>query len=249
MSTKSIKVLLSSIVFFLTSLTLVGVTTYAWFIITNTNTSHLISQVSDVEAEYEFYQYKDSWHDGNLNPWLLDQMCMSEDDDQCYELIPNPTTVFNHEQAISPGERFSFAIKITALGNQAYLNLDLGRVSSLNVVDGDMKIQNAFLYQVSKVSYVVDGIEGTDRKDVAPILYNQQYFEGDDQTIYPLIHHVPMYLGSGQNVMIIVYFDLYYDPLVKGTDSFGIPYLDQNHLANQAIIIEDIYMMINPTLN
>jgi hypothetical protein len=34
-----------------------------------------------------------------------------------------------------------------------------------------------------------------------------------------------------------------------GLDSEGIPYDNQNHLAGQAIAIEDIYMMINPSLS
>ena len=249
MSTKSIKVLLSSVIFFLTSLTLVGITTYAWFIITNTNTTQLISKVSDVEAEYEFYYFKDSWHDGNLDPWLMDQLCSVTKKDQCYENIPNPTIVFNYNQAVSPGERFSFAIQITSLGNKAFLSLDLGRVSSINSSDGEMRIQEAFQYEIKKVSYVIDGIEGQDQKDDHPIQYFQQYFTGNDQTIYPLIYHIPMNIEGGQNIMIIVYFDIYYDPSIKGADDLGIPYVNQNHLADQSIIIEDIYMMINPTLN
>lgn len=222
--------------------------TYAWFIITNTNHSMLVSRVSEVEAEYEFYRFQDSWHNGNSNPLLLDQLCSIEKDDQCYASIPDPAQVFNLEQAISPGERFSFAIMITTLGNEAYLNLDLGRVSSSYSLENEMRIQDAFLYQVSKVSYVIDGIEGEDQKENTPIVYSQAYFMGDNDTIYPLIHHVPMNLEVGEDVKVIIYFDFYYDPDVKGLDDLGNPNLNQNHLAHQKLIIEDIYMMISPTL-
>lgn len=249
MTIKSVKMLLSAVIFFLSTISLIGITTYAWFIITNVNHTQLISQVSEIEAEYEFYRFKDSWHNGNDDPQLLEQVCLNEEDDQCYEYIPNPTEMFDYTQAVAPGEKFSFAIKIVSLGNEAYLNLDLGRISSINVPVDGIKLQTAFLYQVSKVSYVIDSVEGLDQKDISPIVHYQQYFDGDDQTIYPLIHHVPMNIIAESQVMIIIYFDFYFDPTVTGTDNLGVPYDNQNHLVNQSLLIEDIYMMINPSLN
>lgn len=249
MTRSRIKLFISTTLFFLSAISLLGITTYAWFIITNTNNTSLISQVSDIEAEYEFYRFKDSWHNGNPSPALMDQMCESETDDQCYLFIPNPTEMFDLDEMVAPGERFSFAIKIVSLGNEAYLDLDLGQITSSNVPIDGMPIQYTFSYEVSKVSYIIDLIETEDQKDLNPIVHYQGYFDGDDQTIYPLIHHVPMNVVEGDQVMIIIYFDFFFDPSVMGVNSLGIPYDNQNHLAGQSLHVEDIYMVISPSLN
>ena len=249
MTMKSLKMLISSAIFFMSTITLIGITTYAWFMITNVNQTSLISQVSEIEAEYEFYRFEDSWHNGNPEPQLLEQTCSINSTDQCYQYIPNPTEMFELEESVSPGERFSFAIKITSLGNEAYLDLNLGRISSINVPTGGMAIQEAFYVEVTQVSYILDGVEGNDQKDIEPIVYYTSYFDGDSETIYPLIHHVPMNRVEASEVMIVIYFDICFDANVMGVDSLGIPYENQNHLAGQAIAIEDIYMMINPSLS
>ena len=48
-------------------------------------------------------------------------------------------------------------------------------------------------------------------------------------------------------VIILIYFEIHYDPTVTFLDPYGVTYPNYNHLSNQAIQIEDIYMMISPS--
>jgi len=239
------KTLLMSVVYFLTAFTLMFATTYAWFIMTNTNNTSLISNISDVEAEYEFYRFEDSYHNGNQINTLPEQLCDAILTDQCYELIPNPATMFNYNQAVAPGDRFSFVLKIVSIGTGGYLNLDLGKVQSIDA--SDTRIQDAFTYSITKVSYIVNGVEGTDQKEVLPTQIYSTHFNGNYETIYPLIHHLPMNPTVENQVIILIYFEIYYDPTVTFLDPYGVSYPDYNHLSHQAIQIEDIYMMISPS--
>jgi hypothetical protein len=239
------KVLWMSVIYFLTAFCLLFVTTYAWFILTNINDARLISNISDVEAEYEFYRFKDSWHNGDPNRLLPDTLCSVSLTDQCYDAIPNPTTMFEYKTSVGPGDRFSFALRIVSIGFGGYLNLDLGRVQSLYA--GHTRIQDAFLYEITKVSYVVDDVESSDQKDVAPTEIHSDYFTGTIQTIYPLIHHLPMNPTTETQVIILIYFDIYYDPTLTFLDPDGLSYPNYNHFAHQMLQIEDIYMMISPS--
>ncbi|MDY0074865.1 MAG: hypothetical protein WC992_07110 [Acholeplasmataceae bacterium] len=240
---KNRKQLLLTIIYLLMAFMLLSLTTYAWFIITNVNHTHLVSQISEVEAEYEFYRFKDKTQSENEQPMLFEQMCESSDDDACYILIPNPSEMFTHETSISPGEHFSFAIRIISIGQLAYLNLDLGKIYSIGETE-DARIQEAFYYHVQKVSYEFDQVEGPDIKDQSPMNHYSGYFDGDITTIYPLIRNVPLNPDESVLYNVIIYFDFYYDPTLTFYDSYGVSYPNYNHLWSQQLAIEDIYMQI-----
>lgn len=245
----STRMLIMSTLYVLSACFLLSITTYAWFIMTNTTKTSLVSAISEVEAEYDFYIYQDSWHDGNENPLLSEQLCDREDDDGCYQLIQDPSHVFDWMQSIAPGERFSFAISIVSIGTEAYLSLDMGHIESFGYTDPSLQIKYAFFYEITKLSYIVSGVEGLDQKDVSPTTRFQGYFNQADDAIYPLIHDIPLNHIQGEHVVIVVYFDLYYDPSVIYRDEYGIPFDNLNHLMGQSLAIEDIYMMISSSLD
>lgn len=245
----STRMLIMSTLYVLLSCLLLSITTFAWFIMTNQTKTSLVSAISEVEAEYEFYIYQDSWHVGNANPFLIRQLCESIDEDGCYELIHDPSQVFDWMQSIAPGERFSFAISIVSIGTEAYLSLDMGHVESHGYTDPSLQIKYAFYYEITKLSYIVSEVEGVDQKDVSPTTSFQGHFNQSVNATYPLIHDIPLNHIQGEHVIIVVYFDLFYDPSVIYRDEYGNPYENFNHLMGQSFTIQDIYMMISSSLD
>ncbi|MDI6452459.1 hypothetical protein [Peloplasma aerotolerans] len=239
------RLMLVSVVYFLLALSVFTVVVYAWFTLTNTNLTALVSKVSEVEAEYEFYVYKDQLHNGSTNLTLIDNVCLTETDDLCYRYIPNPTTAHLIDGSVAPGERFSFAIKILNIGSsQAYLKLDFGGVESSGYDLAVNKIQTAFLYEVTQISYIIDGVESEDMKENAPSIYHSSYFSSNSEMIYPLVKNIPMTVGGANNSMVVIYFDLYFDPTIYGEDEFGVPYTNSNIFKKQSFIVEHVYMII-----
>jgi hypothetical protein len=239
------RLMLVSVVYFVLALSVFTVVVYAWFTLTNTNVTALVSKVSEVEAEYEFYVYKDQLHNGSANLTLVDNVCLVESDDLCYRYIPDPTTAHLIDGSVAPGERFSFAIKILNIGSsQAYLRLDLGGVESTGYDLVVNKIQTAFLYEVTQISHIIDGVESDDVKNVAPSLYYSSYFSYDSELTYSLVKNVPMTVNEASNSMVVIYFDLYFDPTIYGQDEFGVPYTNSNIFKTQSFIVEHVYMII-----
>lgn len=244
----SMRMLITSTAYVLFACILLFTTTYAWFIMTNTVNASLVSAISEVEAEYDFYVYRDQWHQGNQQPQLFDQLCTSSSENGCYHLIQDPSQLFLWTQSVAPGERFSFAISIVSIGTEAYLSLDIGKVQSFGFVDEDYQISDAFYYEVVKVSYIVNDFEGPNQIGTYPIVTYQGFFDQPDWTIYPLIHDLPLNHIQGDRVVIVVYFDFYYDPFVFHRDPEGQLYPNHNYLMGQSLAIQDIYMMISSSL-
>ncbi len=249
MNKGSMRMLIMSTLYVLLACFFFSVSTYAWFIITNTVKTSLVSSISEVEAEYDFYVYKDSWHRGNTEQTLFNQLCETSSDEGCYQLIKDPSQMFLWTQSVAPGERFSFAIAIVSIGTQAYLSLDIGKVTSEGHLDDDLMIKYSFYYEVTKVSYYVNGTESIDQKNVDPMKPYQGHFNQHDWTIYPLVHDISLNHIRNETVVIVVYFDFYYDPNVIYLDQEGLPFTDHNHLMGQSLFIQDIYMMISTSLN
>lgn len=239
------RLIVVSMVYFVLALFIFSAVVYAWYTLTDTNKGRLISQVSGVEAEYQFYVYRDSEKNGSNELTIIDNVC-GLDEDLCYEYIPNPTVSHLVPGYAAPGERFSFAIKITSVGStQGYLRLDFKGIISIGYDIVENKIQKAYEYEVDKISYINLGIETEDRKDTAGIVYGHQHFAYDYSNVYNLVTNVPFGLEGDTNSIIVIYFDLYFDPTVYGQTSGGIPHTNSNIFMNQILVIEHIVMIIN----
>jgi len=208
----------------------------------------LISELTDIEADYEFYVYKDSLHLGNETPSLVEDSCVLNED-QCYQLIPNPTQAHLMDGSVAPGERFSFAVKVKSQGQtQAYLSLDFGGVISENYDRIENKIQTAFMYEVTNISYFLNNTESSDYKNSLPIEIFSSYFSNIDGVIYPLVQNIPVINRDFSSSTVIVYFDFYYSTTIFGSDSNNIPYTNSNIFMNQVLLIQHIFMKMSLSL-
>lgn len=237
--------LLKSIFHLLVSLTMISVVTYAWFTITNENNAHVVSKISGVEAEYQFYAYENSLRQGSSNQTLINNVCDLNDlEDLCYEEVKNPIYPKLIDGSIAPGERFSFAIAISSVGStQGYVDLTLGYIESLGYDLDVNKIQTAMGYEVTKISYIHDGVETVDMK--ADLDYQSfTHFSVEDNLYYPLIVDVPLVDNDDLLSKVVIYFDVYFDPTIFGMDIEGIPYTNSNIFLNQIFNINDVYMNV-----
>lgn len=233
------------IIYIVFSISAISIVTFAWFTLSDENHTELISNLTDIEVDYEFYIYKDSLHLGNTTPSLINNLCDLKND-QCYQLIYNPTVAQLIEGSVAPGERFSFAIKVRSQGQtQAYLSLDFGGVTSENYIREENKIQTAFMYEVTKISYLSEDSESGDFKSDSPIEVDSSYFSHEIGLIYPLVHHVPVINRDFESNTVIVYFDLYFSKTIFGTDELGIPYINSNIFMNQVFSIEHVFMKMS----
>ncbi len=239
------RLVMVSVVYLVLALFIFTVVVFAWYTLTDINRASLVSQISGVEAEYEFYVYRDSIKDGSSNLTLIDNVC-TVDQDLCYEYIPNP--IFSHLMPgyAAPGERFSFAIKIRSIGQtEGNLKLDFTGITSIGYDIVQNKIQKAYEYNVDKISYINFGIESADVKDNPGIIYENQHFLYDYSNIYNLVTNVPFGMLDDSNSIVIVYFNLYFDPTIFGQTSEGISHENSNIFMNQILIIQHIYMTMS----
>jgi len=238
------KLWLSTLVYVLMLVLLLSVSVYAWFTITNENQANLISQISAVEAEYKYYVYRNEMHEGSMNQTLIDNVCQA-DEDLCYEYIPNPTQSHLIPGKVAPGERFSFAIEIYSIGlTEGKVKLDFGGIQSIGYSLEHQKIQQAFQYSVTKISYINDDIESIDQKDNQDIIYHTDYFKLSDQKEYALVKDVKIGLKDDDNSNVVIYFDLYFDPNIYSSDENGIPFTNSNIFMEQTLTIKHIYMSV-----
>jgi hypothetical protein len=228
------------------SLTMMSTVTYAWFTFTNENNVNIVSKISGVEAEYQFYTYENTLRQGSLNQTLINNVCdVNGLDDLCYEEVKNPIYPKLIDGSIAPGERFSFAIAISSVGSmQGYVDLTLGYIESVGYDLDVNKIQTAMGYEVTKISYLHDGIETSDMKE--GLTYQSfTHFSAEDNLYYPLVVDVPLVDNDDLLSKVIIYFDVYFDPTIFGMDIEGIPYTNSNIFLNQTFSINDVYMYVN----
>lgn len=237
--------LLKSIFHLLVSLTMMSVVTYAWFTITNENNAHVVSKISGVEAEYQFYAYENMFRLGSENQTLIDNVCdLNGLEDLCYQEVKNPIYPKLIDGSVAPGERFSFAISISSVGStQGYLDLTLGNIESIGYDLEGNKIQTAFGYEVTKISYIHNEVETVDMKD-GLIYQTFTHFSIDDNLYYPLVTDVPLVDNDDLLSKVIIYFDVYFDPTICGMDIEGIAYTNSNIFLNQTFNINDVYMNV-----
>ena len=236
------------VLYILFSISAISILTFAWFTLGNENNTELISELTDIEADYEFYVYRDSLHLGNSTPSLVEDTCILNED-QCYQLIPNPTVAHLFDGSVAPGERFSFAVKVRSQGQtQAYLSLDFGGVISENYDRIENKIQTAFMYEVTGISYFLNDTESIDYKNTLPIEIYSSYFSHNDGVIYPLVQNVPVINRDFSSSTVIVYFDFYFSTTIFGSDVNNIPYTNSNIFMNQVLLIQHIFMKMSLSL-
>lgn len=235
-----------SLLYVLFAFFMLMVFTYAWFTLTDINKASLIKNVSGVEAEYQYFVYNDQTHSGSLEQTLINNVALTAGEDLSYELVPNPTVAQVIDGFIAPGERFSFAIKITNIGTGiGYLSLSFGQVYS-NGYDLEVnRIQNAMYYEVTKIVYTYNGQESLDIKDNAPVSLYSSYFDQEPFHVYDMLKNVPLGYTSTDSV-VIIFFDIIFDPTIYGQDINGIPYTNSNIFMGQTIAIYHIYMNLSP---
>lgn len=241
------RMMITSILYLSLSMMIFIVSVFAWFTLTDVNNASLVNNISGVEAEYEFYVFKDSTHSGSTDLRLVENLCSPTNIDQCYEQIYDPTSLTFIDGLIAPGDRFSFALKIISVGStRGYVDLSLGNIFSYGYSEIENKLQIAFTHEVTKVSKLIDYIESEDIKDQSPTIYQNGYFLSANNITYPLVTNVPLSREGMIQSATIVYFDFYFDPNIYGVDTEGMPYTNSNIFMNQTLQIKNIYMIIHP---
>ena len=240
-----VKLMIQAVLYILIAILLVTTVTFAWFTSTNLNNANLISQVSGVEAQYEFYVYNDPSHEGSDNLTLVNNTTSDEAEYDKYLYIVDPTSLTLIDGYIAPGEKFSFAIKITNTGTAlGHVTLSFSDVVSYGDLNASSMIGQAVSYTVTKVSFMnFSNVETDDIKDTYDLNYSQQYFSGNNFTNYELIERAP--LNDIDYTITIIYFDIYFDPTVFGTDSLGTPYENSNIFMGQILRINHINMVLS----
>ena len=234
-----------SLTYFVLALMLLSTVLYAWFSLTNTNRAFVTSTTSGVEAEYEFYVFKNSNKDGAEGKIISDDTCEIGEEDMCYMPIENPNDITFIDGFAAPGERYSFAVKVTSVGAAGgYLRLDLSGVISLGFTESQNRIQRAFKYETTMINYIGITGESSDQKDTLGLNYNVSHFANATTGPYNLVNDIPFGSDYDTNGIVVIYFDLYFDPFVYGEDIFGTPYTNSNIFMGQIIQVTFIYMTI-----
>ncbi|MBU1141323.1 MAG: hypothetical protein KKG64_02245, partial [Firmicutes bacterium] len=71
------------------------------------------------------------------------------------------------------------------------------------------------------------------------------YFAFDNDEFYPLVSNIPMQNEENVNTVIVIYFNIYFDPYVYGQESDGTPYTNSNIFYNQRFTINHLYMGVS----
>jgi hypothetical protein len=224
---------------------------YAWFSMMNFTGGSTVSAVGEVDADYSFYVYHDQARIGDPDPEIPNQ-CASSTDDTCYWLIENtenpqsePVYIFGGIDEVVPGDKFSFALKVTNVGDvDAYLSLDFLNLTSEGYLLNDNKIQVAFHYQVTRITYFAEGYEGGDEKDSPGITLHEGYFLASNDSQYDLVEGIPLNYSDPYSSTTIVYFDVYFDPAISGVDELGVPVGNSNAFENQTFTISQIALTL-----
>ncbi len=226
------------------SFLLMSVVIFSWFTLTNHNKTAFISDVAEIESEYTFYIYEDLYRKGNQNPMLLEQICGTETLD-CYRYIENPMENQWIDHSVAPGQRFSLAIRVLSQGlTQSYLSINLGGIVSEGYESSGYKIETAIYYQVTKISYVINQTESADYKAIGPRVFYQGYFDQGEEVMYPLVKNLPTLDIYSMSSEMIIYFDLYFDPSVRGYDE-GIMHDDSHVFIGQTLSINHLFMKVS----
>jgi hypothetical protein len=231
-------------VYLLIGILLITSVTFAWFTLTNENKAVFVAEISGVEAEYEFYIYNDPTFYGSSNLTLINNTTIDEEEYNKYLKVADPTTAQIIPGYAAPGDVFSFAIKVTNVGTTTgKLDLALSNIVSYGYDLEVNKIQTAFEYGVTQISYINNNVESSDQKDILNLNYTVDHFESTNNETYDLITDVP--LGYITDTVVVIYFDLTFDPHIYGEDASGTPYTNSNIFMGQTILVNTIYMNLS----
>jgi hypothetical protein len=245
------RLLMMSLSTFVIALFMLITVGFAWFSFANKADTSLISQIGNVDADYQFYIYLDTSRHGDAAPVLSNQ-CSSSSDDACYYLIENtnnpltePVYVFGSSDLVVPGNKFSFALKVSNTGNiAADLALNFLNIISTGFDFAINKTQIAYQYQVTRITYTESGYETGDIKSSYGIVTNTDHFLSNYDESYALASNIPLALPGSSNSSVIVYFDIYFDPDVSGFTELGVPTDNSNAFENQTFTISKIALIL-----
>ncbi len=247
---------------------------YAWFTLLDTAEISIINEVNGFNLKLDLYVYHDSARIGAIDSEisLINNIYDEADinkNDQVYELITNPavTNLFDFgtsQVQAAPGDRFSFAIGIENFEkSKGSIVINLTNIN--NVIDreiGDSRndIRYAFKYMLTRAIY----INGDNEIDIIDVngLNKTEYlidFAVDtpfaDENISPniknsynLISGIKIDEVSTQQSHLIVFFDVFFDPIVSGYDGDGNKTFDSNHFKYQMMEIKKINVLFNPNI-
>lgn len=235
---KSNRLLLFTIALFI--VTVVGLTSavFAWVSSSNQNTvGEFVGQVKDLSVSTDFYMFKeDGTFTGSDLYELTDNVCTSNND--CYELIANPTANQVLPDKLRPGNKLSYAIKITNTSSTpTTIDLKLLGVSSLLFQQSNNQIQRAFKYEVKAVRYLNGVTESSDQKSNFTFANAHFLLSVAD---YDLISNVDLANTGEINSVVIVFFDLYFDPQIGSYDGLGNLENNANAFMNQQLIVDKL---------
>lgn len=227
---------------------MLGVATLAWFAFTDSPTGDFVLDTSNLDLSYEFFIYQDSNFEGATNQTITTNVCLDEEEMNCYLYIPNPSSahVVSGSRKIVPSDRFSFALKVTNIGNiPGRLALVLTQLSSIgygSIVQN--KVQTAFSYSVDAITYLDNGVESSDMKNSFGTIYagmdeTTAYFGTNDTGLYELGSKIKVD-SSGEYKVAIIYFSLYFDPSVSGYDALLQPTGNSNPFQNQTFSLNQL---------
>jgi len=227
--------------------------TLAWITATDRVDSNLFSELTNIEAEYDLYIYQDEQYLGNQTPTLINNYCTVSEQMNCYSHADNLESIqfIQGSRKIYPNDRLSLAIKITNIGTQdVSLSLALSNLLSQGQDYEYNKIQTAMTYTVTKIAYFQNDSEGLDMKDTESITYAgmnealNYHFGLTDNTLYSLASNIPLSF-EGSTVSVVIYFDIYFDPIVESFDEFGFATGNSNAFQNQSFTIGKIIIYMN----
>lgn len=234
------------------SFLMVVVVGFAWFSMSEYADTSLTNIVGDINAEFELYVYLDDTRQGNNNP-TLSNICSAGTEQGCYYLVESneqslvPTIIFGGtDHKVYPGNRFSFAMKVTNIGNMdAFLELEFNNLVSEGYSGVFNKIQVAFRYYVTKIVHTYQGVETNNIIDQYDIIHYNALFSYDSNQIYSLARNVPLSGIAPETRTVIIFFELYFDPTVSGYTSLGQPTNNSNPFQNQFFSINQIKMILS----
>ena len=228
--------------------------TLAWILSSNSNFVNPIQiKFSPNDFEYQFFIYQDSLLSGSGSKKLHEHLCIDDTDDFCFNEFDEQTPfVFSTNPQIRPSNRFSFALKVTNISDTSRVMLvSLTKLLSTGFSLESNKAQRAFQYSTTKVVYWSSDEESVDMKDLLAIQYagdsinGPRHFTLADEFKFMLVSHLVLN-SSGSSQSAIIYFDIYFDPAIKGLDEFDISTGNSNAFQNQIFQIRQL--LIEPII-
>lgn len=249
------KTVLISFIQLLGTFLVMGIVVYAWFTMTDETDTGVVATLPSLDLVLDYYVYRDNDCQGADQTTLQNNLCVLSEDLDCYEHITDlsTATLIDPGRRLFPNDRLSFAIKITNLSDvSGIMTLSLSELVTTGFILPQNKVQIAFAYYVTKIVYVNNGVEGSDVKDNGTIVYTSgageiyTHFSILDNQRYLLASQIAVSHIPNDNQIVIVFFDLYFDPWVGTFDTLGNPIDNSNAFQNQVFTIDKLFVQLIP---